>query len=200
MAPDPSLLRALDAAVAADSSNPAIRIHLASLLLDADRPGEALSHLQVILASQPDHLEALALAARAASASGDTDLAKRWQRLHDALVTSFSGPSQIDPPAATSESDPGETEDPVRPRAMIAPSDDISSGDRDWDAELLQLIDKEQAGHVTLADVAGLDDVKSRLEASFLGPLRNPELRKRYGASLRGGLLLGVRRAAARPS
>jgi SpoVK/Ycf46/Vps4 family AAA+-type ATPase len=190
MAPDPSLLRALEAAVAADSSNPAIRIHLASLLLEADRPGEALSHLQLILASQPDHIEALALAARAASASGDTDLAERWQRLHDALVTSFPGPSQDDSPAATSTSDPRDIEDHLRPSEMVAPSDDVLSGDRDWDAELLQLIDKEQAGHVTLADVAGLDDVKSRLEASFLGPLRNPELRKKYGASLRGGLLL----------
>src|ERR1700722_19690516 len=150
MAPDPSLLRALDAAVAADSSNPAIRIHLASLLLEADRPGEALSHLQVILASQPDHLEALALAARAASASGDTDLAKRWQRLHDALVTSFSGPSRDDSLAETSKSDPGETEEHLRESEMVAPSDGVLSGDRDWDAELLQLIDKEQAGHVTL--------------------------------------------------
>jgi SpoVK/Ycf46/Vps4 family AAA+-type ATPase len=43
---------------------------------------------------------------------------------------------------------------------------------------------------VTLADVGGLDDVKRRLQTSFLGPMRNPELRKMYGKSLRGGLLL----------
>lgn len=47
-----------------------------------------------------------------------------------------------------------------------------------------------QRGSLRLADVGGLDDVKARLEASFLAPLRNPELRKAYGKSPRGGLLL----------
>ena len=41
-----------------------------------------------------------------------------------------------------------------------------------------------------LADVAGMNQVKQRLEAAFLAPMRNPELRKLYGKSLRGGLLL----------
>jgi SpoVK/Ycf46/Vps4 family AAA+-type ATPase len=41
-----------------------------------------------------------------------------------------------------------------------------------------------------LADVGGLADVKAHIEAAFLTPLRNPELRERYGATLRGGLLL----------
>ncbi len=41
-----------------------------------------------------------------------------------------------------------------------------------------------------LADVAGLNEVKARLEAAFLAPMRNPELRRLYGKSLRGGLLL----------
>jgi AAA+ superfamily predicted ATPase len=49
--------------------------------------------------------------------------------------------------------------------------------------------DAERPG-LTLADVAGLDEVKKRLEAAFLAPMRNPELRKLYGKSLRGGLLL----------
>jgi SpoVK/Ycf46/Vps4 family AAA+-type ATPase len=43
---------------------------------------------------------------------------------------------------------------------------------------------------VTLADVGGMQDVKKRLEVSFLGPLRNPKLRSLFGKSLRGGLLL----------
>ena len=41
-----------------------------------------------------------------------------------------------------------------------------------------------------LADVGGLAEVKAHIEAAFLTPLRNPELRERYGATLRGGLLL----------
>jgi SpoVK/Ycf46/Vps4 family AAA+-type ATPase len=41
-----------------------------------------------------------------------------------------------------------------------------------------------------LADVAGMKEVKQRLEAAFLAPMRNPELRRLYGKSLRGGLLM----------
>jgi SpoVK/Ycf46/Vps4 family AAA+-type ATPase len=47
-----------------------------------------------------------------------------------------------------------------------------------------------ESSAVTLADVGGMSQVKDRLEAAFLAPLRNPELRKLYGKSLRGGLLL----------
>ncbi|WP_083418608.1 ATP-binding protein [Pseudofrankia sp. BMG5.36] len=43
---------------------------------------------------------------------------------------------------------------------------------------------------VTLADVGGMAQVKKRLEQAFLAPMRNPELRRMYGKSLRGGLLL----------
>jgi SpoVK/Ycf46/Vps4 family AAA+-type ATPase len=49
--------------------------------------------------------------------------------------------------------------------------------------------DAEHAG-LTLADVAGMTEVKERLEAAFLAPMRNPDLRRLYGKSLRGGLLL----------
>lgn len=43
---------------------------------------------------------------------------------------------------------------------------------------------------VRLADVGGMDDVKRRLELSFLAPLRNPELSAQFGKSMRGGLVL----------
>ena len=43
---------------------------------------------------------------------------------------------------------------------------------------------------VTLADVGGLTEVKARLDAAFLAPMRNPELQRYYKKSLRGGLLM----------
>lgn len=43
---------------------------------------------------------------------------------------------------------------------------------------------------VTLADVAGMEDVKERIQLGFLEPMRQPELRQAYGASLRRSLLL----------
>ena len=44
--------------------------------------------------------------------------------------------------------------------------------------------------YTRVPDVAGMTEVKQRLEAAFLAPMRNPELRRLYGKSLRGGLLL----------
>ena len=43
---------------------------------------------------------------------------------------------------------------------------------------------------ITLADVAGMEEVKRRLNVAFLAPMKNPDMRKLYGKSLRGGLLL----------
>jgi hypothetical protein len=45
-----------------------------------------------------------------------------------------------------------------------------------------------------------MEDVKARLEAAVLAPMRNPELVRLYGKSLSGGLLLTAHRAAGRRS
>ena len=42
----------------------------------------------------------------------------------------------------------------------------------------------------TLADVGGMREVKNRLNMAFLAPMRNPEIRRLYGKSLKGGLML----------
>ena len=63
-------------------------------------------------------------------------------------------------------------------------ADSASAGIDEADA-----YDAEHA-RLTLADVAGMNEVKQRLEAAFLAPMRNPDLRRLYGKSLRGGLLL----------
>jgi SpoVK/Ycf46/Vps4 family AAA+-type ATPase len=49
--------------------------------------------------------------------------------------------------------------------------------------------DVEHTG-LRLHDVGGMAEVKNRLEASVLAVLRNPELGRLYGKSIRGGLLL----------
>jgi SpoVK/Ycf46/Vps4 family AAA+-type ATPase len=61
----------------------------------------------------------------------------------------------------------------------------------DGQPEVTGVGQRQVAGpRVTLDDVGGLTDVKARLRASFLAPLENPQLRRLYGKSLRGGLLL----------
>lgn len=52
--------------------------------------------------------------------------------------------------------------------------------------ELLEIARPE----FTLADVAGMEEVKQRLRMSFLEPMRNEKLRKAFGHSLRSSLLL----------
>lgn len=60
----------------------------------------------------------------------------------------------------------------------------------DWtDPEQGETVSSRRSS-VTLADVAGLELVKARLEAEFLAPARNPELAARYGKAATGGLLL----------
>ena len=177
MAVDPAVIAALESAVAFDAENVALRLHLAGLLIDADRPGDGSVHLVTVLERRPDDLEALRLATAAGTATSDPRTAS-WARLFRAL-------SGVSTDTATS----------VVPPSSEVPTqggDDLVSGDeRDWDRILRDVLDGPVAvNRVTLDDVGGLDDVKERLEISFLAPLRHPEYRTMYGTSTRGGLLL----------
>ncbi|MEA2704034.1 MAG: hypothetical protein QOD63_1979 [Actinomycetota bacterium] len=172
MATDPSVLAALRAAVDAQPDNVALRLHLAGLLLDLDTSG-ALDQCVAALGTEPDNTEALALAARAAAAAGDLDRAARYQRLAAALGASG-------PPAAQESS----------PRV---PADGDLEHEEEIDSFLRDVLGADpdvEVPKLTLADVGGLDEVKRRLTTSFLAPMRNPEMRKLFGKSLRGGLLL----------
>jgi len=44
--------------------------------------------------------------------------------------------------------------------------------------------------HIYLKDVGGMHEVKKRLNLTFLAPLKNPELVKKYGKKTSGGLIL----------
>src|SRR3954447_21283828 len=166
MSVDPSVTDALERAIAGDPGNVALRLHLASLLVVGGDPGRALEHAQSVLAVSPSSTEALATARDAARALGDSARAQEYGRLLGALDGGMAVPAAPGPPPAN------------------GPDDDV--------ADLCQIDELEEAlgPRVTLADVGGLEDVKARLDAAFLAPLRNPELRAYYGKSLRGGLLL----------
>jgi AAA+ superfamily predicted ATPase len=92
------------------------------------------------------------------------------------------------PAAAADGFNWAEAEDQLRdvlPPRFVTP--DGSAADED--PRDIAAYDAEKPG-LRLADVAGMAEVKARIEAAFLAPMRNPELRKLYGKSLRGGLLL----------
>ncbi|HWD09327.1 MAG TPA: ATP-binding protein, partial [Actinomycetota bacterium] len=80
-----------------------------------------------------------------------------------------------------------------QPPVPVAAPTGQPPGQDDVDAFIAEVLASDpdvERPTITLADVGGLVDVKRRLETSFLGPMRNPELRRMYGKSLRGGLLL----------
>ena len=176
MATDPSIISAIAAAVEATPDNVPLRLHLATLLLGADRPAEALEQCVVVLGRQPDSREALKMAADAAFKTGDTVRAISYGRLLDALGASLlDGPDFIPSPA------PSRAPTPETAVPLSAQDDDGESETGGWEVE---------RPLVTLSDVAGMEAVKRRLNLAFLAPMKNPDLRKLYGKSLRGGLLL----------
>jgi AAA+ superfamily predicted ATPase len=159
------VIAGLYAAVEALPADSALRVHLGQLLMAEGRSEEALRQAEEALRLTPSDSGALVLAADAAEAEALTDRADEYRRLHDALESPSTGSSENADAAA----------EPVKLFAVGG------TGGADPDTERPQ---------VTLDDVAGMDDVKRRLRVSFLAPLENPALRRIYGKSLRGGLLL----------
>lgn len=161
---DESLRAAIELALKNTPGDVALRAHLTGLLLEDGDADEAAAHAHTLLFYQPDHMQGLALAAAAADALGDANRAEAYRRVLQALES--------------------HAESPVLVGAQPNTEDEL-------DHFLASLFDMpNERAKVTLDDVGGLEDVKARLHASFLGPLKNPEIREAYGSSLRGGMLL----------
>jgi AAA+ superfamily predicted ATPase len=195
MSIDSSVIAVIEAAVRAEPENVELRLHLASLLVKAGRAQEALDHCIKIFAARPDHAGALMCAAEASDALGDRQRAEGYRRIAGALAA----PQDAQPGAAGAAPQGGELksldegleevfgpgggdrEEKGGRRAAARTVADDETAEGYWEAE---------STDVKLSDVAGMDEVKRRLNLSLLAPLRNPEMMKLYGKSLRGGLML----------
>jgi SpoVK/Ycf46/Vps4 family AAA+-type ATPase len=162
---DPAGLNAVRRAVAAAPDDLDLRLHLTVMLIEAGEASEAIGSAAAALQLDPTSERAKALMARA-------------------LATTPAGPPEAEPPSTSdrfdwerAEQQVGDLADPMFVADAVGPEPDVSA----YDVE---------RSTITLADVGGMQDVKARLDAAFLAPLRNPELRRLYGKSLRGGLLL----------
>jgi AAA+ superfamily predicted ATPase len=207
MEPEP-LLDSLRNAVNAMPDDVPLRLHLATMLVRAGQRDEAVRHLGAVLQREPGNAEAMRMLTSPAEVPGppasppaDVDSSSERARGSSSPPT---GPSPVQdvPGDSAKTSDAGaargasgapdgydwtQAEDELRdvlPAMFVGEAGSVSAG-----VDEARAYDAEHTG-LTLADVAGLDEVKQRLEAAFLAPMRNPELRKLYGKSLRGGLLL----------
>ncbi|HZS45463.1 MAG TPA: AAA family ATPase [Blastocatellia bacterium] len=187
---DRTVIDAITTAVEADPANVALRLHLVSLLIDAARPADALEHCGAVLRQEPDNVDALEKAVRAATAAGDTKRAESYRRLLTALTNTATNTAKSDAskdwpdelPPDFGLNTPVKRDEPKKLRLNIDQGEfGGDDDDNEWDVEI---------PNISLADVAGLEQVKRRLNLAFLGPLKNPEMMKLYGKSVRGGLLL----------
>lgn len=156
------LITSLEAAVAAAPDDVPLRVHLASLLAAAGRDTDAIRHAAAALERDPNCEEALALI------RGEPQPADAPARAAAQPSADFDWEHAED-----------EVSDIVPP--MFVDGEDGEMSPDSYDVE---------RSTTTLADVGGMQPVKERLEAAFLAPMRNPELRALYGKTLRGGLLL----------
>jgi len=198
-----AVIASLRNAVSALPDDLALRMHLARLLLTAGYPDEAVTHLGAILQADPANSDALTLlasrhagaspAAEAGAATGASAATAASPApaagAAPAAGQAPAGPAQPAVPRQPDAFDWAEAEaelSDVLPPMFITPEGASADGESGRPASAF---DAERPGLV-LADVAGMAEVKARLESAFLAPMRNPELRKLYGKSLRGGLLL----------
>ncbi|WFB10626.1 ATP-binding protein [Streptomyces sp. LX-29] len=213
MSEEPPLIQSLRTAVAAAPGDVPLRLHLAELLLDAGRHDAAVVEVAVALQHAPGdphgrELMARAMGAPAAAPAQPTPPAQRTEPAQPVLPAESSRQAPPAPPVPPSRSAaPGGSESaaPDRPRGGFdwrAAEDEVGdvvppryveaplAVDCGGDPGAAPARDVAAPGVIRLADVGGMQQVKDRLEAAFLAPMRNPELRRLYGKSLRGGLLM----------
>jgi SpoVK/Ycf46/Vps4 family AAA+-type ATPase len=149
-----------------------IRLHLAQMLHSADHRDEAVRQAAAVLQRDPTNLEAINLI----SLGSDAGNPKESDNAVDIDEANGSGRADLGRDVLSRLD--AELVDIVPPQYSDNPQ-----------SPRVDSFDVERVG-LRLADVGGMAEVKARLEASLLGPLRNPELARLYGKSLRGGLLL----------
>lgn len=193
MPADAEALERLEAALLAEPEDLALRVRVARLMFEAGRFEEALQHCMAVLNRTPGNREALTLAVRAAGRAAErpSHPAPPADRAPGRL-----GPAGPAPPPTPEEGQGSELElGPGLDQAQGFRFDPVRVGvGRQQAGAALRPIDLhlgvvEQPG-VTLDEVAGMPAVKRRISTGFLSPLRHAEMRRLFGRSLRGGLLL----------
>jgi AAA+ superfamily predicted ATPase len=183
---DPAL-EGLAAAVASTPGDAELRIAYARRLVAAGDRNLAVAQLAVALDLAPGHPAGTALWAEVTADSTSQNLPSETPG-GDAVE-----PAPTDEASESSDIDwkrlEQEVGSPVKPpfvatvdaaTGMIGVSEVIDN------SPILEI----ERSTITLDDVGGLDQVKKRIQQTFLEPMRHPEIAKAFKKSLRGGLIL----------
>ena len=214
------LIDSLTAVVSDRPGDVPLRLHLAELLIADGRGADAVPHLGVVLASEPTNERAAALMRSALGVpEAPAQVAPTAEAMAAPAATPQPAPAPTAPAPtvpAPQKSAPasGSGADEATPASSNTPTQGGESQTFDWRSAEEQVggpapafvngaepvyneappaaedVWDVEIATSTLADVGGMQDVKDRLNMAFLAPLRNPELRRLYGKSLKGGLML----------
>jgi SpoVK/Ycf46/Vps4 family AAA+-type ATPase len=158
-----------------------LRLHLAQLLVERGLVSEAISNAATVLQADPTNAAALEMIRSAGTESQPTEPAEPADPTDPAAAPPAPPPSPV-APATPAGFDWTSAEDQLSD--LVEPMFVDGEGTADVDA-----FDTERPS-TRLDDVGGMQEVKDRLEAAFLAPIRHPELRATFAKSLRGGLML----------
>ena len=209
------LIDSLTAVVSDRPGDVPLRLHLAELLIADGRGADAVPHLGVVLASEPTSERAAALMRSALGVpEAPAQVAPTAEAMAAPAATPQPAPSPTAPAPGESAPASGSGADEATPASSNTPTQGGESQTFDWRSAEEQVggpapafvngaepvyneappaaedVWDVEIATSTLADVGGMQDVKDRLNMAFLAPLRNPELRRLYGKSLKGGLML----------
>ena len=209
------LIDSLTAVVSDRPGDVPLRVHLAELLIADGRGADAVPHLGVVLASEPTNERAAALMRSALGVpEAPAQVAPTTEAMAAPAATPQPAPSPTAPAPQKSAPASGSGADEATPASSNTPTQGGEAQNFDWRSAEEQVggpapafvngaepvyneappaaedVWDVETATSTLADVGGMQDVKDRLNMAFLAPLRNPELRRLYGKSLKGGLML----------
>ena len=189
---DDRLIASLLAAVGSRPDDMPLRLHLVALMQQAGRLAEALAQVSHVLGVEPANPEAIRMLGSISAQLAGSPAAPP--------------PADIPPDPRPGDGAPGEPLPADAPPPSTPPGFDWSAAEEQvsdlappvfidgstgaQDPTHAEPVDQPERPSLRLSDVGGMEHVKERLEAAFLAPLRNPELRKLYAKNLRGGLLL----------
>ncbi|WP_168583038.1 AAA family ATPase [Gephyromycinifex aptenodytis] len=190
-ASDPLVASLLSAVQAAPDDVP-LRLHLVALLQDRGEPVEAVRQTAAALAIDPGNTEARTQMLRLLRPASDTNadsapLAGAGSAF--AVSAETAAPHQGQSAASDARSPESQTPD-SSPLAESTPSADTDMSNEATEEEPDDAPWGVEDSDVTLADVGGMSVAKENLEAAVLAPMRNPELRRLYHQSRRGGVLM----------